>query len=82
MPQLLIATTNPAKLTEYSLLMREFNLRLVSLRDVGIDREAPGKNRGEPGRAGKSREEPGRAGKSREEEAAKRREAGAIPCVR
>ena len=41
MTQLLIATTNPAKLAEYSVLMREFNLRLVSLRDIGIDREAP-----------------------------------------
>ena len=41
MAELLIATTNPAKLAEYSLLMREFNLRLVSLRDVGIAQEAP-----------------------------------------
>jgi XTP/dITP diphosphohydrolase len=41
MVELLIATTNTAKLAEYGLLMREFNLRLVSLRDVGIDREAP-----------------------------------------
>jgi XTP/dITP diphosphohydrolase len=39
--ELLIATTNPAKLAEYRVLMREFNLRLVSLRDVGIEREAP-----------------------------------------
>jgi XTP/dITP diphosphohydrolase len=41
MAELLVATTNPAKLAEYGMLMREFNLRLVSLRDVGIDREAP-----------------------------------------
>ncbi|MBV8055633.1 MAG: non-canonical purine NTP pyrophosphatase [Deltaproteobacteria bacterium] len=41
MTQLLIATTNPAKLAEYSLLLREFNLQLVSLRDASIDREAP-----------------------------------------
>jgi len=41
MPQLLIATTNPAKLAEYSVLMREFNLRLVSLREAGINQEAP-----------------------------------------
>jgi len=41
MAELLIATTNPAKLAEYGVLMREFNLRLVSLRDVGIDQEAP-----------------------------------------
>jgi XTP/dITP diphosphohydrolase len=41
MAELLVATTNPAKLAEYGLLMREFNLRLVSLRDLGINREAP-----------------------------------------
>jgi XTP/dITP diphosphohydrolase len=41
MAKLLIATTNPAKLAEYSRLMREFNLRLVSLREIGIDEEAP-----------------------------------------
>ena len=41
MAELLIATTNPAKLAEYQLLLREFNLRLVSLHEVGIDREAP-----------------------------------------
>jgi len=40
MAELLIATTNPAKLAEYRVLLREFNLRLVSLHDVGIDREA------------------------------------------
>jgi XTP/dITP diphosphohydrolase len=39
--ELLIATTNHAKLAEYSVLMREFNLRLVSLRDAGITQEAP-----------------------------------------
>lgn len=41
MAELLIATTNPAKLAEYRVLLREFNLRLVSLGDVGIAREAP-----------------------------------------
>lgn len=41
MAELLIATTNPAKLAEYSVLMGEFNLRLVSLRDAGITQEAP-----------------------------------------
>jgi XTP/dITP diphosphohydrolase len=41
MAELLIATTNPAKFAEYSLLLSEFKLRLLSLRDVGIDREAP-----------------------------------------
>lgn len=40
MAELLIATTNAAKLAEYRVLLREFNLRLVSLHDVGIDREA------------------------------------------
>ena len=40
MAELLIATTNPAKLAEYRVLLREFSLRLVSLHDVGIDREA------------------------------------------
>jgi XTP/dITP diphosphohydrolase len=39
--ELLIATTNPAKLAEYGILMREFGLRLVSLHDVGIEQEAP-----------------------------------------
>jgi XTP/dITP diphosphohydrolase len=39
--ELLIATTNPAKFAEYGVLMQEFKLRLLSLRDVGIDREAP-----------------------------------------
>jgi XTP/dITP diphosphohydrolase len=41
MADLLIATTNPAKFAEYSLLMHEFGLRLRSLRDAAIDREAP-----------------------------------------
>lgn len=41
MANLLIATTNPAKFAEYSVLMREFDVRLISLRDAGIDREAP-----------------------------------------
>jgi len=41
MVELLIATTNPAKFAEYGVLMREFNLRLLSLKDVGITREAP-----------------------------------------
>jgi XTP/dITP diphosphohydrolase len=41
MAELLIATTNSAKFAEYRELTREFNLRLLSLRDVGIDREAP-----------------------------------------
>jgi XTP/dITP diphosphohydrolase len=41
MAELLIATTNPAKFAEYGLLMREFNLRLVSLREAGVEREAP-----------------------------------------
>ena len=41
MGELLIATTNPAKLAEYGVLMRDFNLKLVSLRDVGIEQEAP-----------------------------------------
>jgi len=41
MTELLIATTNPAKFAEYGELMRDFKLRLLSLRDAGIDREAP-----------------------------------------
>jgi XTP/dITP diphosphohydrolase len=36
MTRLLIATTNPAKLAEYRLLLRELPLDLVSLGDVGI----------------------------------------------
>jgi len=39
--ELLVATTNPAKLAEYRLLLRRFDLKLVSLRDVGVDRQAP-----------------------------------------
>jgi XTP/dITP diphosphohydrolase len=38
---LLIATTNPAKLAEYQLLLRAFDLQLISLRDAGIATEAP-----------------------------------------
>jgi len=41
MAQLLIATTNQAKLAEYTLLMSQFKLHLVSLNDVGIKSEAP-----------------------------------------
>jgi XTP/dITP diphosphohydrolase len=40
MKRILVATTNPAKLAEYRLLMREFALEVVSLADVGI-REHP-----------------------------------------
>jgi len=36
MRRLLIATTNPAKLAEYRLLLRELELDLVSLADAGI----------------------------------------------
>jgi len=41
MIELLIATTNPAKLAEYRSLLRDFALRPISLEDVGIDAEAP-----------------------------------------
>jgi len=41
MRELLIATTNAAKLAEYRVLMREFGLRLRSLRDTGIEQAAP-----------------------------------------
>lgn len=41
MNRLLIATTNAAKLAEYRVLLRGFELEVVSLRDVGIDAEAP-----------------------------------------
>jgi XTP/dITP diphosphohydrolase len=41
MGTLLIATTNPAKLAEYRVLMQEFALELVSLRDLAIKDEAP-----------------------------------------
>ena len=37
MRRLLIATTNPAKLAEYRLLLRDLELDLVSLADVGIN---------------------------------------------
>jgi len=36
MRRLLIATTNPAKLSEYRLLLRDLDLELVSLAEVGI----------------------------------------------
>src|SRR5271168_5514848 len=36
MRRLLIATTNPAKLAEYRLLLRDLELELVSLGEVGI----------------------------------------------
>lgn len=38
---LLIATTNPAKLAEYQLLLRDLDLRVLSLRDLQITAEAP-----------------------------------------
>ena len=41
MKELLIATTNPAKLAEYQLLLRDFDLKVRSLRDVQIASEAP-----------------------------------------
>lgn len=41
MTELLIATTNPAKLAEYRLLLGRFDLKPVSLRDVGVERQAP-----------------------------------------
>jgi XTP/dITP diphosphohydrolase len=41
MKELLVATTNPAKLAEYRFLLRDFALRIISLRDAGIDAEAP-----------------------------------------
>ena len=41
MNRLLIATTNPAKFAEYRLLLRDFQLEVVSLRDVKIDGNAP-----------------------------------------
>jgi XTP/dITP diphosphohydrolase len=37
--RLLIATTNPAKLSEYRLLLGRYPLELVSLSELGIDRE-------------------------------------------
>lgn len=41
MKELLIATTNPAKLAEYQLLLSGFALRTISLRDAKIAGEAP-----------------------------------------
>jgi XTP/dITP diphosphohydrolase len=41
MNRLLIATTNPAKLAEYRLLLRGLKLELLSLRELGITDEAP-----------------------------------------
>jgi XTP/dITP diphosphohydrolase len=41
MERLLIATTNAAKFAEYRLLLRGYPLEVLSLRDVGIDAEAP-----------------------------------------
>jgi XTP/dITP diphosphohydrolase len=39
MPTLLIATTNQAKIAEYRLLLTPYPLKLVSPRDVGIERQ-------------------------------------------
>src|ERR1700684_3481459 len=41
MKPLLVATTNPAKLDEYRLLLRDYNLAPVSLREAGVDDHAP-----------------------------------------
>src|SRR6516162_11550740 len=41
MTELLIATTNPAKLAEYRFLLRDFELKVISLWDAGIDEQAP-----------------------------------------
>ena len=41
MKPLLVATTNPAKLDEYRLLLREFDLAPLSLREAGVDDHAP-----------------------------------------
>jgi non-canonical purine NTP pyrophosphatase (RdgB/HAM1 family) len=41
MKPLLVATTNPAKLDEYRLLLREYDLAPVSLREAGVDDHAP-----------------------------------------
>jgi XTP/dITP diphosphohydrolase len=41
MNPLLIATSNPAKLVEYRTILRGFDLHLLSLRDAGINRQAP-----------------------------------------
>ena len=37
--RLLIATTNAAKLSEYRLLLAHYPLKLISLREIGIDQE-------------------------------------------
>jgi XTP/dITP diphosphohydrolase len=41
MKSLLIATTNPAKLDEYRLLLHEYDLAPVSLKDAGIEDNPP-----------------------------------------
>lgn len=41
MKPLLVATTNPAKLDEYRLLLREYGLAPLSLREAGVDDHAP-----------------------------------------
>ena len=41
MKELLIATTNPAKFAEYSILLHGYDLKLLSLHDVKVDKEAP-----------------------------------------
>ena len=41
MKPLLVATTNPAKLDEYRLLLRDYDLAPVSLREAGVDDHAP-----------------------------------------
>jgi len=41
MKPLLVATTNPAKLDEYRLLLRDYDLAPLSLREAGVDDHAP-----------------------------------------
>jgi XTP/dITP diphosphohydrolase len=41
MKPVLVATTNPAKLDEYRLLLRDYDLAPVSLREAGADDRAP-----------------------------------------
>ncbi len=41
MKPLLVATTNPAKLDEYRLLLRDYGLAPVSLSEAGVDDHAP-----------------------------------------
>jgi XTP/dITP diphosphohydrolase len=41
MKPLLVATTNPAKLDEYRLLLRDYGLAPLSLREAGVDDHAP-----------------------------------------